>query len=296
MTTTPYVSYETVPKTAGHLREWAEAELALAGVPSPGADAAALTAYAYGWDVCEFAKHVRDVAPAGVFERLADLTRRRGDGEPLQLIIGTAPFVGLSLGVAPGVFVPRPETEGLALWAEESIADTDAPVIVDLFAGVGPLAVYLARRRPDARVVAVEVDESAASLLRDNASAYDVRVDVIVGDIRDEGIASWLPAADLIVANPPYVETAVIPTLPVEVREWEPRAVLDGGVDGLAFYPVIAALAAKILREGGVVAVEIGESCGEVVSDILSTVGDVEVSRDLAGRDRYVRAQKASGI
>ncbi|MEE9457965.1 MAG: methyltransferase, partial [bacterium] len=205
MTPTRYVSHETAPKAAGHLREWAEAELARAGVPSPGADATALTSYAYGWDVCEFAKHLRDVAPVGVFERLADLTRRRGDGEPLQLIIGTAPFAGLNLAVAPGVFIPRPETEGLALWAEESIVDTDAPVIVDLFAGVGPLAVYLARRRADARVVAVEADESAASLLRDNASAYDVRVDVIVGDIRDEGIASRLPAADLVVANPPYV-------------------------------------------------------------------------------------------
>jgi release factor glutamine methyltransferase len=296
MTSTLYVSYETPPKAAGYLREWAEAELARAGVPSPEADAAALTAYAYGWDVCEFAKHVRDVAPAGVFERLADLTRRRGGGEPLQLIIGTAPFVGLSLAVAPGVFIPRPETEGLALWAEESIADTDAPVIVDLFAGVGPLAVYLARRRADARVVAVEVDESAASLLRDNASAYDVRVDVIVGDIRDEGIASRLPAADLIVANPPYVETTVIPTLPAEVRDWEPRVALDGGVDGLAFYPVIAEVAETTLCAGGAVVAEVGETLADAVSDVFSRIGGVEVGRDLAGRDRYVRAQKASGL
>jgi release factor glutamine methyltransferase len=296
MTPTPYVSYETAPKAAGHLREWAEAELARAGVPSPGADAAALTAYAYGWDVCEFAKHVRDVAPAAVFERLADITRRRGDGEPLQLIIGTAPFVGLSLAVAPGVFIPRPETEGLALWAEESIAGTDAPVIADLFAGVGPLAVYLARRRPDARVVAVEVDESAASLLRDNASAYDVRVDVIVGDIRDEGIASRLPAADLVVANPPYVETAVIPTLPVEVRDWEPRAALDGGVYGLAFYSVIVEVAETTLCAGGAVVAEVGETLADAVSDVFSRIGGVEVGRDLAGRDRYVRARKANGI
>jgi release factor glutamine methyltransferase len=296
MTPTPYASYETAPKTAAHLRDWAEAELALAGVPSPGADAGALTACAYGWDVCEFAKHVRDVAPPGVFERLNVLARRRGDGEPLQLIIGTAPFVGLSLAVAPGVFIPRPETEGLALWAEESIADKDAPVVVDLCAGVGPLAVYLARRRPDARVVAVEVDEQAASLLRNNAVAHDVRVDVIVGDIRDGGVASRLPAADLAVANPPYVETAVIPTLPAEIRAWEPRTALDGGADGLALYPVLAALAARILKEGGVVAVEIGESCGDAVSGMFSTIGEVEIGRDLAGRDRYVRARKANGI
>ncbi len=296
MTPTVNVTYETLPVNAAGLRDWAEAELARAGVPSPRADAAALTAHAYGWDVSEFAKHVRDVGSAEVFERLCVSTGRRGDREPLQLITGTAPFLELNLAVAPGTFIPRPETEGLALWAEESIIDLNSPVIVDLCGGVGPLAVYLARRRPDARVVAVEVDEGAASLLRANAAAYGARVSVVVGDVRDDRVASRLPPADLVVANPPYVETAVIPQLPSEVRDWEPRAALDGGVDGLVFYRVIAAVAAKALKGSGFVAVEIGESNGEAVSDILRAVGDVEIKRDLAGRDRYVRAQKAGGI
>ena len=270
--------------------------MARGAVPSPRSDAVALTSYVCGWDAGELAKHVRDAVPTDAFERVAALTGRRAGGEPLQLITGAAPFLELSLAVAPGVFIPRPETEGLALRAEESIAAEDAPVIVDLFAGVGPVAVRLARRRPDARVVAVELDERAASLLRDNASAYGVRVDVIVGDVRDEGFTSRLPTADLVVANPPYVETAIIPTLPAEVRDWEPRAALDGGDDGLFFYPIIAALAAKILRDGGVALVEIGETLGDSVSDIFSAVGDVEVGHDLAGRDRYVRARKGTGI
>ena len=287
---------ELATAAVGRLREWAEAELARAGVPSPRSEAVALTSHVCGWDAREFAQHVRDAAPMGAFERLAALTGRRAGGEPLQLITGTAPFLELSLAVAPGVFIPRPETEGLALWAEESIADKVAPVIVDLFAGVGPLAVRLARRRPDARVVAVEVDERAASLLRDNASTYDVRIDVVIGDVSDEGLASRLPTGDLVVANPPYVETAVIPTLPAEVRDWEPRAALDGGDDGLSFYPIIADLAAKILRDGGFALVEIGETQGDKVSDIFAAVGDVEVGHDLAGRDRYVRVRKASVV
>ena len=108
--------------------------------------------------------------------------------------------------------------------------------------------------------------------------------------------ASRLPAADLVVANPPYVETAVIPTLPAEVRDWEPRAALDGGDDGLSFYPIIADLAAKILRDGGFALVEIGETLGDSVSDIFAAIGDVEVGHDLAGRDRCVRARKASAF
>jgi release factor glutamine methyltransferase len=287
---------EATIETVGRLREWAEAELARAGVSSPRSDAVTLTSHVCGWDAREFAHHVRDPAPTGAPELLAALAARRAGGEPLQLITGSAPFLELSLAVAPGVFIPRPETEGLALWAEESIAAEDAPVIVDLFAGVGPLTVRLARRRPDAHVVAVEVDERAATLLRDNSAAHGVRVDVVIGDVSDEEMGSRLPPADLVIANPPYVETAVIPALAAEVRDWEPRQALDGGDDGLCFYPIIAELAAKILKDGGFALVEIGETQGDKVSDIFAAVGDVEVGHDLAGRDRYVRTRKRSRI
>ncbi len=274
--------------TAGGLCAWAEAELAEAGVPSPRADAAALTAYACGWTGGELTRRGSEAPPEGALERLAAFTARRSHREPLQLIIGKAPFLGLDLAVVPGVFIPRPETEGLALRAEESIAEIEEPVILDLCAGVGPLAVYLGSQRPDARVVAVELDGRAALVLRENASAYGVRVDVVVGDVRDEEVASRLPTADLLVANPPYVETAVIPTLPAEVSAWEPREALDGGADGLDFYPIIARLAAKLLRRGGVAAVEIGESHAAGASEAFRRFGDTEIGLDLAGRERFL--------
>ncbi len=278
--------------TAAVLRVWAEAELAEAGVPSPGADAAALTSYACGWNSGELIARASEAIPEGTFGRLAACTARRRLREPLQLIIGGAPFLGLDLAVEPAVFIPRPETEGLATRAEELIAGVEGPVILDLCAGVGPLAVYLASQRRDARVVALEIDERAASLLRRNASAYGVCVEVVVGDVRAEGITSRLPIADLVVANPPYVKTDVIPTLPPEVRAWEPREALDGGADGLAFYPVIAGLAARVLRRGGVAAVEIGENDAAGVSEAFRGLGDVEIGLDLAGRERYVFVRK----
>jgi release factor glutamine methyltransferase len=270
--------------------------LAEAGVPSPGADAAALTLYACGWNSGELVTRAAERVPEGALERLAAFTARRRLREPLQLIIGTAPFINLDLAVTPGVFIPRPETEGLAARAEELIAEVEEPVILDLCAGVGPLAVYLGSRRRDARVVAVEIDERAALLLRRNASAYGVRVDVVVGDVRAEEVTSRLPAADLVVANPPYVKTDVIPTLPPEVLAWEPREALDGGADGLAFYPVIASLAARVLRRGGVAAVEMGENDAAGVSRAFRKFGDAEIGQDLAGRDRYVFVRKTGVV
>jgi release factor glutamine methyltransferase len=288
MNATGKLSGRPSTSTAGSLCGWAEAELVEAGVPSPRADAAALTAHACGWTGGELIRRRSEAAPEGALERLAAFTARRSGREPLQLIIGRAPFLGLDLAVAPGVFIPRPETEGLALRAEKSIARAKKPVILDLCAGVGPLAVYLGSQRRDARVVAVEIDEQGASLLRENASVYGARVDVFVGDVRNQDVASQLPTADLIVANPPYVETAVIPTLPPEVSSWEPREALDGGADGLTFYPVIAGLAARLLRYGGVAAVETGDSNACGVNEAFRAVGDGEIGLDLTGRERYL--------
>lgn len=295
MTAIPFTARRAPVSTAGEIRRRAEEALTRVGAPSPRADAAALAAHACGWGAAQFAKRLREAPPPGAAERLAALTARRVNGEPLQLIIGAAPFLGLDLVVAPGVFIPRVETEGLATRAEEFVAGAIAPVVVDLCAGVGPLAVYLGRRRPDARVIAVEVDERAASLLRRNAGVYDVNVEVMVGDVTDGALSARLPEADLIVSNPPYIKTGQMPALPAEIRDWEPGGALDGGADGLNFYPHIANLAAKLLRPGGAVAVEIGEDLTERASEIFGGVGDVGVGQDLAGRDRYLWARKAGG-
>jgi release factor glutamine methyltransferase len=281
--------------TVGELRRRTEERLGRAGVPSPQADAAALVARACGWRRGDLAKHAREVVGPAAAGRLTALTARRCTREPLQLIVGSAPFLGFDVAVAPGVFIPRPETEGLALAAEKLVAGKRDPVIVDLCAGSGPLAVYLAARRPDARVVAVEVDAKAATLIEANASAHGCAVEAIVADVIQEAVVSRLPRADLVVANPPYIETATIPALPPEVRDWEAKRALDGGADGLAFYPRLAALAVRLLTAAGAVAVEVGENQAGAVAEIFARVGDVEVGRDLAGRERYLWARRTGG-
>jgi release factor glutamine methyltransferase len=249
-------------------------------------------AFVLGVDADAVVTNYGRAVPAAAYERLQELARRRLAGEPLQYLTGSAPFLDLTLAVGPRVFVPRPETEGLALHAERLLPAYPAPTIVDLCAGVGPVAIYLARRRPRARVVAVDVDAAAAKLLRQNVTRYGVAVEVVVGDVFDAALAEQLPAADLITANPPYIPSAVIPNLPPEVREWEAAAALDGGPEGLAFYPRIAELASRRLRPGGVVVVEIGEGQAAAVKQLLGAVGEVAVGQDLAGRDRYVWARR----
>jgi release factor glutamine methyltransferase len=208
------------------------------------------------------------------------------------LIIGTAPFLDLELEVEVGVFIPRPETEGLAVIAEGLIENVPAPVIIDLCAGAGPLTVYLARKRPDARVYAVEADATAAALVRKNAARYDADVGVVTGDVLETALQRRFPSADLIVANPPYIKSSDIPALPPEVRDWDPRLALDGGGDGLAYYPVLADWASSGLKRGGVIAVEIGEDLAEDVRETFDGVGEAVVEKDLAGRNRYLWARK----
>jgi release factor glutamine methyltransferase len=281
--------------TVAELRRRAEEELSRAGVPSPRADAAELVAHVCGWEVESIAKRVRDAVPTGAVGALEACVRRRAGREPLQLITASAPFLDLRLDVLPGVFIPRPETEGLALLAEKLLGPKRGATVVDLFAGVGPLAIYMAARRPAARVMAVEADGGAAALLEGNAAAQGVRVDVLRANVCDGSLPSALPRADLIVANPPYIRTDDIAALPPEVREYEPRAALDGGPDGLAYYPVVADLATRLLKAGGSVAVEIGEDMAERVMALFAPIGEAHVGRDLAGRDRYVWATKAGG-
>ncbi|UCH79246.1 MAG: peptide chain release factor N(5)-glutamine methyltransferase [Candidatus Coatesbacteria bacterium] len=280
------------PCTVAEIKRFLAEALPAREGASPRAEAAALLAFVLDTERSVFVADSNRTVSDEVCERLRRLVERRRAGEPLQYLTGSAPFLDLTLAVGPGAFVPRPETEGLALHAERLLPAGPAPTIVDLCAGVGPVAIYLARRRPRARLVALEAEEKATALLRQNAARYEVALEVVVGDAFAPATMARLPAADLITANPPYIPSAVIPNLPPEVRDWEAASALDGGPDGLRFYPRIAELAVGYLRPGGAVIVEIGEGQAGAVKRILGAVGEVAVGQDLAGRDRYVWARR----
>jgi release factor glutamine methyltransferase len=223
------------------------------------------------------------------------LVKRRAAREPLQHILGRAPFRHLMLAVGPGVFIPRPETELLVDEALRHLRHhpTDAPLVVDLCSGSGALALSVAAECPGSRVVAVEREPDALPWLRRNAAATRLseHVQVVEGDAADpELLADLRGAADIVLANPPYVPAAAI--VDAEVRA-DPAAAVFGGTDGLALLPQVIARAAEWLRPGGLFATEHEASQGEVVPELLRMDGrwrDIADHADLAGRPRYATA------
>ncbi|HEX9823480.1 MAG TPA: peptide chain release factor N(5)-glutamine methyltransferase [Actinomycetota bacterium] len=213
---------------------------------------------------------------------------QRCSGVPLQHLTGEQGFLDLVLTVRPGVFVPRPETEGLVLSALETLAGRTAPLIVDVGTGTGAVALAIKHARGDARVLAVDRSGDAVQLARENADRLGLEVEVLAGDLLDPVPGELRGAVDLIVSNPPYIAPEEYADLPAEVRR-DPYEALVGGTD---VHRRLGDAAPDWLRPGGWLALEIGDSQGEEVGSYLAnSFSSVEVLPDLAGRDRVVRAR-----
>ncbi len=201
-----------------------------------------------------------------------ELIRRRLAGEPVAYLLGEHEFWGLPFHVDPSVLVPRPDTETVIEVARGLRADRAAACrVLDLCTGSGAIAVSLAKELPAARVVATDISEAAVAIARRNAERNGVadRVDVRLGDL-------WQPVGserfDLICSNPPYIASAVIPTLAAEVKR-EPRLALDGGPNGLAFYDRIVPVAREHLEPGGALVVEHGYDQADAVRARFEAAG-----------------------
>lgn len=261
-----------------------------ASLPSPGADARLLVAHAAGVDVAALlAKWELGDDEVGEARRLA---RRRLAGEPVQHITGEAHFRYETLQVGPGVFIPRPETELLAGWAIDWLAERPGRRVVELCAGSGAIIRSIVKEVGGVDAHANERSREAEPYLRRNLEGLDVEIEL--GDMRD-----CFPAldgtVDLVVANPPYVPERVRDVLPTDVLR-DPDDALFAGHDGLAAIPDVAAAARRLLRGGGALVVEHDETHQPGVVEILRTAGfeDVTGHVDLTGRDRFVRAVRGA--
>jgi len=265
--------------------------LSSAGVPAARADAEQLLAAALGVPRTRLA--AVETVDADTAVRFAELVTRRSAREPLQHLVGTVAFRYIEVDVGPGVFVPRPETELLVDAVLPVLQASPHPIAVDLCAGSGALALAVADEVPSATVYAVERAPSALHWLRRNCAGSKVRV--ISADIRDASLLPELTGrVDAVLANPPYVGTGE--DVDPEVRH-DPADALFAGPDGLALLPAVVSTARRLLRSGGVSAVEHGDQQGTAITALLS--GDdgwrqVVDHRDLADRPRYVTAQRTS--
>jgi release factor glutamine methyltransferase len=266
--------------------------LEAAGLPSARVDAEWLLAGLLGIGRAAVRLELGQAAPAPLAERYARAVGRRARREPLQRILGWEQFRGVRVRLTDAVLVPRPETETLVEWA---LALLPAPgrrrlLAIDVGTGSGCIACALATERADLDVVAIDVSPAAAAVARENVRSLSLagRVGVVAADLF-AGLRDI--RADLIVSNPPYLPTALMPELPPEVRIHEPRLALDGGSDGLAVIRRIAAVARYYLRPSGALVVETagGDQAAAAAALLRGTGWDqVAVRGDLAGIDRFV--------
>lgn len=242
--------------------------------------------------------------------RFWDMVGDRARGVPLQLIVGSTEFHEVSLAIREGVFIPRPETELLVEEARMEVARRlrhrpagDRPFgvrVLDLCTGSGAVAVATAAAFRDERCVAVHAGDwslRAVRAARDNARRNGVEVDVRRSDLFS-AFADLEGSIDALVSNPPYIAPSEEASLPVEVRDFDPREALFDPDGGTGFHRRIAERGRAFLRPGGLLALEIGETQGEEVAGILRQAGyrDVTVLPDLAGRDRFVRGVRPGDV
>jgi release factor glutamine methyltransferase len=230
-------------------------------------------------------------ASGGSPDRLEALVARRCAGEPLAWLVGSVTFCGETVLVQPGVYVPRWQSEPLALEAATRLPRHG--LAVDLCTGSGAIAVVLSRRRPEARVVATEIDPVAVACARANG------IEVYQGDMSGPLPADLVGRAvqgestgqvDVVTAVPPYVPSGELHLLPRDVLAHEPRAALDGGADGTLRLQQAAVEGALLLRPGGSLLLELGGDEAELLGPVLSDAGysDVEVLLDEDGDTRGV--------
>ena len=285
---------------AGALREAATA-LRVAGLSEPRREAGSLLSHVLGRDTAFLITHADETLTADELSSLREAVARRAGGEPFQYIAGRQEFYGLEFEVSPDVLIPRPETELLVETALELLKETPSPFVCDVGTGSGCVAVSLLAERRDARAVALDISPAALRVAARNAERNGVsdRVRFLVSDCfgaleNEDGERFDLPF-DLIASNPPYVAEDELETLQREVRDYEPRAALTPGGDGLSVVRRLLADAPRYLKPGGHLVMEIGYGQHESVRSLVDARAWtlLGIRPDLQGIPRTVALRRA---
>ncbi|MCL4517514.1 MAG: peptide chain release factor N(5)-glutamine methyltransferase [Firmicutes bacterium] len=294
------------------------------GIPTPRLDAEVLLAHLLGVErIRLYVEFDRPLAPQEL-DGYRELVARRARRAPVAYLTGRKEFMGLDLAVTPEVLIPRPETELLVeralAWcrsevqqkqqmqqpggdspgssSDSSSAGSSALRLADIGTGSGAIAVVLAKNLPESIVYATDISGAALAVASANAEKHGVqsRIKFLAGDLArplfGEGLEGRL---DLLASNPPYVAQRVAGELTPEVARHEPQTAIFGGEDGLKFYPPLVEQAGKLLRPGGLLALEIGHDQASAVGGFIAATGKFEAPmaiKDYAGHDRVVLARK----
>ncbi len=240
-----------------------------------------------------YVNHDQPMTPAER-ETFRALIRLRVQGTPTQYLTGRQEFWSMEFAVAPGVLIPRPETEHLVEAAIERAKTLENPAIVDIGTGSGAIAISLHKELPQAAISASDISETALNIARRNAETLfpnGHQIAFVQGDL-------FAPFAgqtfDLIVSNPPYLSAQEYDELALEIREHEPLTAIWGGEDGLDAYRRLIAEASNYLRPSGYLIIEIGSTQAEDVTRLCQENGWTveQVIKDYAGLDRVVAVKR----
>jgi release factor glutamine methyltransferase len=237
----------------------------------------------------------RALTPTEV-DSLRELVKRRGQREPLQHIVGSTSFCGFEIAVNRRALVPRPETELLseAGWNFLSTFNSQPSTALDFGTGSGCIAIALAAKCPNAKITAADISADTLALAKENAAKNNVaeRIEFLQGN----GFAALSSNSqfDLVISNPPYIPSAEIATLQPEVRDFDPRAALDGGADGLDFYRRISADAKPFLKPAGKIMLEFGDGQADAIKRIFESEKWIveAVQEDYSQRARILIARR----
>lgn len=248
------------------------------------------------------------ILPDALCDQYFELLDRRCSGVPVQYITGTQEFMGLEFDVNEQVLIPRQDTEtmvedAISIISGNTLRGEKLPikqkkdvVVLDLCCGSGAIGLSIANFCSNAKVICADISSKALSVTKQNAQKLSVakKVHFEEGNLLEPFKGRFKNKKfDLILSNPPYIKTDVIPTLQTEVRDHEPMMALDGGADGLDFYRAIIADAAQCLRKEGILMLEIGHDQREAVLELIDETGQYDYVTgltDLAGRDRIIVA------
>ncbi|MEO1248539.1 MAG: peptide chain release factor N(5)-glutamine methyltransferase [Pseudomonadota bacterium] len=268
--------------------------LAAAGIDNPRRDARLLAAQALGKSATDLVASRTDRVSRRDEARFLDLVSRRSNGEPISRICGRRGFWTLDLQITPSVLDPRSDSESLIETALQLVDGHARDVrVLDLGTGSGCLLLALLAEWPRATGIGVDLSHEALCVARANAEEHglDGRARFFCGNWADAVATDF----DLVISNPPYIESGAIGTLQREVAQFDPRLALDGGPDGLAAYRALIPDLPRLLRPGGVMVLEIGADQAPAVKSLIerSKTKNVTVRQDLAGRNRCVSAKKS---
>jgi release factor glutamine methyltransferase len=285
--------------TVGRLLTWTTDWLTTKGSESARLDAEVLLAFVRGCP--RIALYTAFDVPVNEEERarFRSLVKRRGEGEPVAYLVGSREFFSLSFIVSPAVLVPRPETEGLVIrvldLCQAAGATSQRPRIIDVGTGSGAIVVTVAKRLPQAELVATDISPEAIAVASNTATRHGVaeRIEFVACDLLSDPrvVGPW----DVIVSNPPYVREDEFDALPRDVRLHEPRTALVSGPTGVELVGRLATEAAEKLGPGGWLLMEIGPSTAAAAEEVVAAQADLSLEptlKDMAGLPRIVQARR----